>query len=464
MTGSGGRAPARGNTVGVAALGSLVLGTVLNPLNSSMVAVALVLFARDFGVDTATVTWVVSAFYLAGCVGQPLMGRFADRFGPRRVFGAGMLLVVATAVAAPFSPGFGVLVVMRVLQSLGTSVAFPVAMAVLRRSGGAAQGRGPTTVATANTVSAALGPVLGGALVELFGWQGVFWVNVPLALLAFVLARLFVPADPPAARASVATLVRGSDPTGVLGFSAAAVGFLVFMLSLSGTPSWWALPVMVGGAALFLWWERRSAEPFVDVRMLRAHPALLGTYLQFLLFNLVFYGAFYGLPEWLESVRRLPAGVAGLLVLPLAGVGAVTTMLASRVISRFGALRTLLLGFAVLVVGSGGVFALTSSVPVVVVAVVGAVLGVPYGLTNLSLQARMYALAPPEASGVAAGLFQTARYIGAIASTSVLGIVFATGISDARLHDVAWVMIVIAAGLAVTAGLVVWRSRARSQV
>lgn len=465
-SGDPGRVPPNGRSardpVSAAGLVALLVGTVLNPLNSSMVAVALVLFARDFAVGTGTVTWVVSAFYLAGCVGQPLMGRFADRFGPRRVFGAGMALVFVTAVIAPFSPTFGVLVVLRVIQSLGTSVAFPSAMAVLRRHGGTAQGSGPTAIATANTVGAAVGPVLGGVLVELFGWEGVFWVNVPLAVLAFALARTFVPADPPEARFSVGALVRGSDLVGVLGFTAALVGFLVFALSLSGSVAWWALPMVAAGTALFLWWERRVAEPFVDVRLLLARPALLGTYGQFVVFNVVFYSAFYGLPEWLESSRGLPAAESGFLVLPLAGVGAVATVLASRVITRIGVGRTLLIGFAVLVLGCAGVFALSGATPFVVVVLVGGLLGVPYGLNNLGLQARMYELAPPESSGVAAGLFQTARYVGAILSTSVLGVVFATTIDDTRLHEIASVMVVLALGLAV-AGLFGLRTRASTR-
>ena len=313
----------------------------------------------------------------------------------------------------------------------------------------------------ANTVGAAVGPVLGGVLVELFGWEGVFWVNVPLAVLAFGTARAFVPADPPAERMSARALLRGADPVGVLSFTAALVGFLVFALSLSGAPAWWALPLVVVGATLFLWWERRTGEPFVDVRLLVARPALLGTYVQFVVFNLVFYSAFYGLPEWLESSRGFPAGESGLLVLPLAGVGAVVTVLASRVITRIGVGRTLLVGFAVLVLGCAGVLALSGTTPLAVVVLVGGLLGIPYGLNNLGLQARMYALAPPESSGVAAGLFQTSRYVGAILSTSVLGVVFATSIDDARLHEVGWVMVVLAAGLVVT-GLLGLRPRGTS--
>lgn len=157
----------------------LALSTILNPLNSSMVAVALVSMQRDFGVSISTVTWVISAFYLAACAGQPLMGRFADRFGPRRVLMAGMVLVAVAAVVAPFAPGFGVVVACRVVQSRGTSTAFPSAMTVLRREQST---RGPAVIATANTVGAALGPVLGGILVALGGWEAIFWMNLPLSL------------------------------------------------------------------------------------------------------------------------------------------------------------------------------------------------------------------------------------------------------------------------------------------
>jgi MFS family permease len=95
------------------AVAGLSLGTALNPLNSSMIAVALVVLRGDFGLDVAAVTWVVTSFYLASAAGQPVMGRLADRFGPRRMFMLGMALVAATCALAPFAPNFALLCVAR---------------------------------------------------------------------------------------------------------------------------------------------------------------------------------------------------------------------------------------------------------------------------------------------------------------------------------------------------------------
>src|SRR5438128_12697072 len=88
------------------AIAALSLGTALNPLNSSMIAVALVVLRQDFALDVATVTWVITSFYLASAAGQPLMGRLADRFGPRRLFTFGMAVVAVSCLLAPFSPNF----------------------------------------------------------------------------------------------------------------------------------------------------------------------------------------------------------------------------------------------------------------------------------------------------------------------------------------------------------------------
>src|SRR5690606_15434923 len=113
---------------------ALALGTLLNPLNSSMIAVALVRLQREFHVGVATSSWLVSGFYVAAAVAQPLMGRLVDRFGARRVFLSGLLVVLVVSVLTPFCPGFWWLVALRVAQAAGTSAAFPSAVVLVRAS------------------------------------------------------------------------------------------------------------------------------------------------------------------------------------------------------------------------------------------------------------------------------------------------------------------------------------------
>jgi MFS family permease len=164
-------------------IGTVMIGTILNPFNSSMIAVALLSLQRDFRVSPATATWLISGFYLAAAVGMPVMGQLADRFGPRRVFCVGLLVAGLASGLAPLSPAFGWLLGVRLLQACGTSVASPAALALFRAW--SRDGRVPAhalgALSIASSVSAALGPVLGGFLVALVGWPAIFLANVPLS-------------------------------------------------------------------------------------------------------------------------------------------------------------------------------------------------------------------------------------------------------------------------------------------
>src|SRR5919197_1632166 len=113
-------------------VGAVMAGTLLNPLNSSMIAVALVLIQSHFGVSVATASWLLSGFALAAAVAQPVMGRFADLFGPRRIFCTGLLVVGVTSALAPLAPAFGWLIACRMLQAFGTSAAYPAGLAIIR--------------------------------------------------------------------------------------------------------------------------------------------------------------------------------------------------------------------------------------------------------------------------------------------------------------------------------------------
>ena len=429
--------------------GSIALGTLLNPLNSSMIAVGLIALQGEFRVGFAASSWLISAFYLAASVAQPLMGRLADRLGPRRVFCTGLTIVGATGILVLFAPGFGWVVAARALQAIGSSAAFPAGLALIRRLAG---GQPPTgtlgTLSVANTASAAFGPVLGGLLIALAGWRGMFAVNIPLAALGLILALRWLPADPPRA---TRFRLRDLDLPGVGLFAVTITGLLGFLLSSDDRRWVLALVVPVAAAAL-IWWERPVANPFLDVRGLAADRRLLGVLGQQIAVQAVYYMIFYGLPQWLERVRGYPAPAAGLLMLPVAALGVILTPVAARVIRRSGPGPSLLIGSAGLLIGAGLLFVLIgdrSGVPSVLV--VGAVLGLPVAFNNLGLQAALYAAAPAHQAGTAAGLFQTSRYIGAILSTALLGILFGGVASSAGLHRVAAVVAVMSIVLAVAA-------------
>lgn len=429
-------------------LATIASGTLLNPLNSSMIAVALVDLARHFRLDFSSASWLISAYYLASAVGQPLSGRLADLHGRKRVFLTGLALVGVASLAAPFAPSFGALVAVRVVQAAGSSALYPAGLGILRSAIRERQASALGVLSIFASVSAGVGPTLGGYLVGWQGWRAIFVVNLPLVALSLPLAARVLPRDPPQPRRPPGGAFRRLDPAGAVLFAAALVALLWFLLSLDRGVAWWALPLALAAGAAFAAAERRTADPFLDLRALRANTRLLRVYGQFALVNVVFYSVFFGVPSFLQEAKGLSAEQAGLVMLPIAGVGVITTPLAARAIERAGPRPAVVAGSLCMTAGTLALLAIGNATSELATAGLLALLGVSSGLNNLGLQAAMVEAAPHEQIGSASGLFQTSRYLGTILSASLLGLAFGQRIDAHRLH-------LLAIALAALSGLIV---------
>ncbi|MEE2523288.1 MFS transporter [Pseudarthrobacter sp. J64] len=442
------------------ALLALSLGASLNPLNSSMFAVALVVLREDFGLDVATVTWVITSFYLASAAGQPLMGRLADRFGPQRLFSFGMLLVVVSCAVAPFLPNFFLLCVARVVMAVGTATAFPSAVVMVAELSRLA--RTPSTLPMsrlqmANTSAAAVGPVVGGVLVSLVGWEALFILNVPLAIIAMVLVRRAAPADVERETGKLSALMRDSDIPGILAFVAALVLGMMAMLDAVPGYRWWLLGGSVVLSAVFAWRELKFSPPFLDLRLLGRNRPLLLVYLLFAVFSGVYYFAFFGLPQLLQEAGGFDPGIVGFLMLPLAAASVLVTPMTARMIDRFGVRPVLLVGVLSLALATGALGLLTVSFWPPLVLLLTALTGIPYGVVSNAANQGLLVSTRPEDRGVAAGIFQTCRYVGAIGSTVLVGVLYGPGINQAN-----WgVMVLVMLGLSVVVVVLAlfWRGR-----
>ncbi|MDF2050447.1 MFS transporter [Arthrobacter sp. Cr_A7] len=440
------------------AVAGLSLGTALNPLNSSMIAVALVVLRADFGLDVAAVTWVVTSFYLASAAGQPVMGRLADRFGPRRMFMLGMALVALTCALAQLAPNFALLCVARAVMALGTATAYPSAVvmvgAIAHRAGVEAA-RPLGRLQMANTSAAAVGPVVGGLLVSLVGWEALFLINVPLALAALLIVRQAAPPDEAREQGSVADLLRDSDIPGILAFVAALL--LVMMAALNVAPDyrWWMLAAGTGIAVLFAWRELRFNRPFLDLRLLGRNRPLMLVYLGFAVFSSVYYFVFFGLPQLLQEAGGYNPGVVGLLMLPLAAMSVVATPWAVRAMGRFGVRRVLLAGVVLLTAVAALMWLLTGSLAIPLVVVLTALMGIPYGTVGIASNQGMFVSTRPQERGVAAGIYQTCRYVGAITATVMIGVFASGGVDQGSWARMVLAMLVLCV---VTLGVsLLWR-------
>jgi MFS family permease len=299
--------------------------------------------------------------------------------------------------------------------------------------------------------------VVGGLLVSLVGWQALFLINVPLALVAILVVRRFAPADGARERGRVSELLRDSDLPGIGAFIGALVLVMMALLNVLPAYRWWLLGGGLLLAVLFAWRELRFSPPFLDLRLLGRNRPLLLVYLGFALFNGVYYFAFFGLPQLLQTAGGYDPGVVGLLMLPLAAISVVGTPFAVRAIDRFGVRRVLIAGVVLLIVASGAMWLLTVSLAVPVVLALTALLGVPYCVVAISSSQGMYVSTRREERGVAAGIFQTCRYLGAITATVLIGIFYGSGVNQANWGLMVFVMLGL--GALVLAVSLRWRER-----
>ncbi|WP_371540216.1 MFS transporter [Streptomyces sp. NBC_00466] len=424
----------------------LLLGSLLNPLNTTMISTALVSIGHHFGIGASSTVWLVSVLYLASAVAQPVLGRLADSIGPRRVFLAGLAVVAASGLVGAFAPGFGWLIASRLLLGIGTSAAYPAAMAVLRSESRRLGRPTPRTVlgrlSFAALGSAAVGPTLGGLLVATWGWRAIFAVNVPLAFVAFVCAMWWIPKDDGQRAAAGAGATRepaGLDPLGIVLFTGTLTALVFFLLDLSH-PVWWLLGPVAVLAAVLTWWQLRCPDPFIDLRMLGRNHALARTYLRHGLSYLVIYCVMYGFTQWLEEGRGFSSLHTGLLMLPMSVAALVCSLLGART----KGIRAPLTTAAVLVTAGSALLILASgATPVAVLLITGACFGIPQGLIGTSNQAAVYQYAPADAVGSAAGLQRTAQYIGAITASSLIALAYGQRASDGGLHLMAAVSVVL---------------------
>jgi MFS family permease len=423
----------------------MLLGVALNPVNSSVLATALVPIATALHVPVGRTAVLVSVLYLASSIAQPTAGKLSEEFGPRRVFLAGIVTVLAGGLVGGFAQNLAELIVARVLIGVGSSAGYPSAMLMIRRrSDQAGLAAPPGSVlgglVIAGLVTVAIGLPIGGVLVQAWGWRAAFFVNVPVALITLVMAFAWVPRAPRAGTRRTAREVAARiDVAGIAGFGVMIAALLVFLLSLP-RPDWAALAVAVVAGAALVAWELRAGRPFFDVRLLATNRALTRTYLRFAVMMLCIYTVFYGLTQWIEVGRGLSPLAAGLVILPMC----VLSGLIARPVAQRNLLRTpLVLAAVALLAGSAGILFLTGHTPVAWIVVVTLIFGVPMGAGTSANQTALYAQAAAGDIGTASGLLRSFGFIGSIASSAIIAIVFRTHVSDHGLHVTAIIMIAV---------------------
>jgi DHA2 family methylenomycin A resistance protein-like MFS transporter len=406
---------------------TVAVGTTLAPLNSTMIAVALPDIQDAFGVSVTATAWLVTIYLVAMAVGQPIGGRLGDLYGRRRVYLLGLAWFAVASAGCAFAPNLLVLIIFRTQQALAGALSFPNGAAMVRE-GIPAERRGSAfgTIGMAASAAAASGPPIGGLLVHWFGWQSIFWMNVPVVGLALLLGLRSLPRSD-AAHGAAAHRAR-FDVAGSALFAATLAALIVVPTLLKlGQPIPGVALALTGVAigAGFVLWELRSSAPVVDLRLFRissfaAACASVG------LSNLVMYTTLLAMPLYLERVRGHDSRVTGLTLAALSALAATAGPIGGRWMDARGRVVPAVAGAIALF---AGIIALTVAVagaalwPVILAL---AVMGFGLGVAGASVQATAVEAVPVHRAGSASGIYSTARYLGSVIGSTALAIVFVT--------------------------------------
>lgn len=400
----------------------VILGTFMTILDTTIVNVAINDLAKEFNSTLPTIQWVATGYMLALATVIPLTGYFADRFGTKRLYLISIFLFVAGSVLSGAAWSAESLILFRVLQGLGGGMIMPAGMTILTHEAGPQRmGRVMGLVGVPMLLGPILGPILGGWFVDDFSWRWIFYVNLPVGIVALVLAQRFLHPDEPKPGHRL-------DWKGLLLLSP---GLAIFVYGLAETASEGGFgsaktlgPVVVGLAMVagFVFHATRRDDALIDVNLFKRWPVNAAATTTFL-FVTAFFGTMFLIPLYLQIVHGLSAFDSGLMIAPQ-GIGAMIMMpVSGRLTDKTGPGRIVLVGVAFVSIAMLGLTQCDENTSLWLFGALLFLNGLGMGSTMMpAMSAAMRTLARDDVAKTTSGLNVLQRVGGAI-GTAVLAVV-----------------------------------------
>jgi EmrB/QacA subfamily drug resistance transporter len=399
-------------------------------LDSTIVNVALPAIGRNLHASVAGLQWTIDGYTLVLASLLMLSGATADRIGRLRVFQVGLAVFTVGSGLCSLAPGLGWLIAFRGVQAIGGSMLNPVAMSIITNTftDRAERARALGVWGGTFALSMALGPVLGGLLVDTVGWRGVFWVNIPVGIAAIVLAARFVPE-------SRAPRARRPDPVGQA-LLIAMLGSLTYAI-IEGPDFGWHAPVIIAlfavaaaALAVFVAFEARRREPVLDPRFFRSIP-FAGAVLTAISAFAALGGFLFLTTLYLQDVRGLSPLDAGLHLLPMAVAMAIGAVASSRILARWGGRIPMIVSGAAMAAGGLLLSGLSTSWSTPRLVLVFAIFGIGAGAVNAPITQAAVSGMPAAQAGVASGIASTSRQVGTSLGVAITGSILAANLHGA---------------------------------
>lgn len=412
------------------------LSLLLVTLDVTIVNVALPSIRRDLGAGAAGLAWAIDGYTVVVASFLMLAGSLADRFGRRRTFQVGLVVFSVGSLLCSLAPSAGALVGFRMLQALGGSMLNPVAMSIVVSTfpEPKARARALGIWGAVFGVSMAAGPLLGGALVDSVGWRSIFWVNVPVGIVALALTARFIPE-------SRAERPRRFD---LVAQALIVVGLLALTSTVihgrsAGWSSWSVLlgfGVFASSLLALVRWESRRVEPLLDLRLFRSPSFSAATLLAVLSFA-SFSGFLFLNALYLQEARGLSAGAAGLSTLPVALALMVASPLSGRLVAAGRARIAVAVSGASITVAALLLTELAVDTPLPRLLVAYALFGVGIGSIGAPVNTAAISGLPPSQASLASAIASTSRQIGAALGVAVAGALAGRGIDASHAGELA---------------------------
>ncbi|GAB3960797.1 MFS transporter [Streptomyces sparsus] len=408
---------------------AVAIGVMMVALDGTIVAVANPAIQRDLGASLADVQWITNGYLLALAVSLITAGKLGDRFGHRQTFLVGVVGFAAASAVIGVSGSVPMVIGFRVVQGLFGALLMPAALGLLRATFPA--GKLNMAIGIWGAVigaSTAAGPIVGGLLVEHVSWQSVFFINVPVGVIAVGLGLVILldhrPDNAP----------KSFDLPGIALLSTA---MFCLIWSLIKAPEWgWGdtrtllfLAVSVLTFAAFVAWERKVAEPLLPLGMFRSVPLSAGTVLMVLM-AFGFMGGIFFVTFYLQNVHGMSPVDSGLHLLPLTAMMIIASPMAGAIITRVGPRVPLVGAMLVTAVAMFGMSTLEPGTGTAQMSLWFALLGLGLAPVMVGATEVIVGNAPLEHAGVAGGLQQSAMQVGGSLGTAVLGAVVASRVSS----------------------------------
>lgn len=406
------------------ALASLSLSMLLSSLGTSIANVGLPTLAQVFNASFQHVQWIVLAYLLAITALIVSVGRIGDITGSRRLLLVGIGVFTLASALCGLAPTLWLLIGARALQGIGAAIMMALTMAfvgetVTKAKTGSAMG----LLGTMSAIGTAMGPSLGGLLIDGFGWQAIFLITVPLGLLTLVLAHRYLPAD----RQQPKTDRAGFDPLGTLLLALILAAYALAMTLGRGSFGPLNIALLLaagGGACLFVFTEARVTSPLIRLAMFR-DAVLSGSLAMSLLVATVMMATLVVGPFYLAHGLGLDAVLVGLVLSVGPFAVALTGVPAGRIADRFGAYRMTLAGLFAMAIGCLMLSVLPESFGIGGYLLPMVVITIGYALFQTANNTVVMADVQPDQRGVISGMLNLSRNLGLITGASVLGAVFA---------------------------------------